>query len=288
MKTKKELKKAVVKTFDGTKVPFFDVIVPPTKLNNELLCWGIGETNDISILTKLNNDFNGVNREVGSKHKGEVGATIQENGYAYGVCVCIYKGKLYRVDGNHRAEWLSDNGFPIRFSFRHVDTFAELVSIVIGFNNSAKNWGLGQFVDTYISMDLGPYKLLKEMMTAHGLTTTVSAALIADKTVSMVKSDLRSGALECKDEDAARKRIVAIKTFLTQFGLVDQRPAEAIVTLIQKMGWPTFFSVRSKLAKYSDYLRVEKSFLVGKSKTTPGAKQYLELFTYAYETLPTE
>lgn len=289
MKNKKAVKKEVkqdVKTFQGTKVPFFDVIVPPTNLKDELLCWGIGETNDISILTKLNDDFNGVNREVASKHKGEVGSTIVENGYAYGVCVCIYNGKLYRVDGNHRAEWLSDNGYPIRFSFRHVDTFAELVSIVIGFNNSAKNWGLGQFVDTYISMDLAPYKLLKEMVTAHGLTNTVSAAIIADTTVSMVKSDLRSGFLECKDEDAARKRVVAIKTFLVQFGIVDQRPAEGIINLINKMGWPTFMSVRTKLARHSEYLHKEKAFLVGKSKGTAGAKQYLELFTHAYETMP--
>ena len=75
------------------------------------------------------------------------------------------------------------------------------------------------------------------MVTAHGLTNTVSAAIIADTTVSMVKSDLRSGFLECKDEDAARKRIVAIKTFLVQFGIVDQRPAEGIINLINKMGW---------------------------------------------------
>lgn len=276
----------VVKTFAGTKVPYFDVIVPPSKLKDNLLCWGIGETNDLNILTKLNDDFKGVNREVGANHKDEVGAAIMGNGYAYGVCVCIYSGKLYRVDGNHRAEWLSENGYPIRFSFRHVDSFEELVGIVIGFNNSAKNWGLGQFVDTYISMDLAPYKLLKEMVTSHGLTNTAAAALIAGKTVSEIKKDLRAGLLTCNDNKAAKERVIEVKLFMINFGVIDQRPAEAIISLIQKIGYTTFRTMRSKLAKHAAYLHGEKNFLVGRSKGTPGAKQYLELFEYAYETLP--
>jgi hypothetical protein len=276
----------VAKTFTGTKVPYFDVIVPPSTLNGDLLYWGIGQTTDVGIFSKLNDDFVGVNRLVGAKHKDEVGEVIRKNGYAYGICVCIYNSKLYPADGNHRLYSLDDNGYPIRFAFRHVDTFEELVSIVIGFNNSAKNWSLNQFVNTYISMDLAPYKLLKEMVTNHGLTNTISAALISDTTVSMVKSDFRAGLLKCFDEDAAKGRVVDIKLFLKKFGIVDQRPAEAIINLIQKIGWPTFKGIRTRLARHSAYLHNEKAFLVGKSKGTPGAKQYLELFTHAYETLP--
>ncbi len=278
-------KQAKIKTFAGTNTPYFDVIIPQSNFDGtDLLCWGIGETKDLSIINHLNDDFAGINRSVAQAHKSEMGKSMLKNGYSYGIAVCIYKGKLYRVDGNHRAEWLGDNGYPIRFSFRHVDTFAELVSIVIGFNNSAKNWGLGQYIQTYISMGLDAYVTLQKA-TKHGLTNTVTAAIIAETTVAYVKKDLREGTLTCKNEKGALTKVIEISRFLENFGIKDQRSGEGLVSFIQKVGYTNFLNKKSKLCTLAVKL-VQNGELIGKGKgKTAGAKEYYDLYLRAYEHL---
>ena len=274
----KQKQKKVIK---GTEIPFFNVITPMSK-NNGLIYWGIGETSDISILKHLNEACIGVNRKVAQPHKGELGKVIRENGFAGGIAACILDGVIWRVDGNHRAEELADNNCIIRFSFRTVSSFSELIRIMIGFNDSAKNWGLNQYIKTYESTGIESYALLSQQKTVHGLTTTITASLISNTPLSEVKRHLRLGTFKMDKKEAATQRVLYVRNFLDKFGQSDQRPAEGLLLLLSTIGFSTFKAVYIKLAERAIALRKEGFMLTQK---TSGAKEFYELFNEAYQTM---
>jgi hypothetical protein len=274
----KQNKKKVIK---GTDIPFFNVIVPMST-NNGLTYWGIGETTDISILKHLNEGCDGVNRKVAQPHKGDLGKVIRENGFAGGIAVCILDGVLWRVDGNHRAEELADNNCIIRFSFRTVSSFNELIRIMIGFNDSAKNWGLTQYIKTYESTGNESYALLTQQKTTHGLTTTITASLISNTPLSEVKRHLRLGTFKMDKREAAVQRVLYVRNFLDKFGQSDQRPAEGLLLLLSVISFSEFKSIYVKLAERAKALRKAGFMLAQK---TSGAKEFYELFNEAYQTM---
>ena len=280
--TKKTTKKVAEKTFKGTEIPYFDVIAKPLAIDDNFLMWGIGETKDINILTHLNKDYTGVNRKVAQPHKSVVGRAISENGYAGGISVCIFNNKLYPVDGNHRAEDLSDNGYPIRFAYRHVESFEQLVKIMIDFNDSAKNWGVKQYINTYASTGSKAYILLQEMGTKHGLTPTTTASLIANVSIALAKRQIRTGELTYENKDAAMSRVLMVSSFLERFGQKDQRPTEGLLLFINSIDWNEFRNTRKAMVERAIHL-VSKGALIGKG--TPNARDYEKLFIDAYKTI---
>ena len=279
---KKTTKKVAEKTFKGTEIPYFDVVANPITTNDGFHLWGIGETTDITILKHLNKDYEGVNRKVAQPHKGVVGKAMLENGYACGIAVCIYNNTLYRVDGNHRAEFLSDNGYPIRFAYRHVESFEQLVKIMIDFNDSAKNWGVKQYINTYASTGSKAYILLQEMGTKHGLTPTTTASLIANVSIALAKRQIRMGELTYENKDAAINRVLMVSSFLERFGQKDQRPTEGLLLFINSIDWNEFRNTRKAMVERAIYL-VSKGALIGKG--TPNARDYEKLFIDAYKTM---
>jgi hypothetical protein len=280
--TKKTTKKVAEKTFKGTEIPHFDVIVHETTTSSGLLMWGIGETKNIDILTHLNTDFNGVNRAVKHPHKGVVGETILKNGYACGIAVCIYNGKLYRVDGNHRADSLAENGHPIRFAYRKCETLKVLVDIMIGFNNSAKNWGINDYISTHATMGLTAYAILQKQVTTHKLTTSVTASLVANISIGLAKKQIRSGELVCDSEEAASQRVLYFKNFLTYIGHLDQRPAEGLLYFLSTVSFMEFKSIDIKLGDEVKRL-IKKGSLI--TKGTPNARDYERVFIDAYRNI---
>lgn len=278
----KSTKTVAEKTFKGTEIPYFDVIVPEIKSDSGLLLWGIGETKNIGILTHLNDDYKGVNREVKHPHKGVVGNTMLENGYACGIAVCIYDNKLYRVDGNHRADFLAENGHVIRFAYRKCETLQELVNIMIGFNNSAKNWGINDYISTHATMGSEAYVILQKQITAHKLTPSVTASLVGNISIGLAKKQIRSGELICDNEKSAGDRVVFFKRFLNSIGYLDQRPAEGLLYFLGSISFTEFKAISKKLG--AETLRlIEKGALIGKG--TPNARAYEKVFNDAYRNI---
>jgi hypothetical protein len=280
--TKKTTKKVAEKTFKGTQIPYFDVIIPESISDSGLHLWGIGETKDIGILTHLNDDYKGVNRDVKHPHKGVVGNTILKNGYACGIAVCIYNNKLYGADGNHRAYSLADNGHPIRFAYRKCETLQELVDIMIGFNNSAKNWGINDYISTHATMGSEAYVILQKQIIAHKLTSSVTASLVGNISIGLAKKQIRSGELICDNEKAATDRIVFFKRFLNDIGYLDQRPAEGLLYFLGSISFMEFKAISGKLG--AEALRlIDKGALIGKG--TPNARAYEKVFNDAYRNI---
>jgi hypothetical protein len=279
---KKTTKKVAEKTFKGTEIAYFDVIAKPVTTDDNFHLWGIGETKDINILKHLNDEYNGVNRKVAQPHKGVVGKAMLDNGYAGGISVCIHNNTLYRVDGNHRAEFLSDNGYPIRFAYRHVESFEQLVKIMIDFNDSAKNWGVKQYINTYASTGSKAYTLLQEMGTKHGLTPTTTASLIGNVSITLAKRQIRMGELTYENKEAAISRVLMVSSFLERFGQKDQRPTEGLMLFINSIDWNEFRSTRKAMVERAIYL-VSKGYLIGKG--TPNARDYERLFIDAQKSL---
>lgn len=275
-----DLKKVL--TFKGTDIPYFDVIIPEATSKSGLLMWGIGETTDISILTHLNKDYKGVNREVKQPHKGVVGDAMLQNGYACGIAVCIYNGKLYRVDGNHRADFLAENGHPIRFAYRKCDNLQELVDIMIGFNNSAKNWGINDYISTHATIGSEAYVILQEQIKTHKLTPSVTASLVANISIGLAKKQIRNGELVCDNKDAAAKRVQEVRSFLNEIGHIDQRSGEGLLYFLGTISFMEFKAIKSKLA--TEVIRlIKKGSLI--SKGTPSARDYERVYVNAYQNI---
>jgi hypothetical protein len=270
-----------VKMVNG--LPEFTVIIRPTTWKG-LLYWGIGQTDDIRNLTHVNEDFKGLNRDAVQPHKGVVGKAIMKNGFAGGIAVVIYKNKLYRIDGNHRAEYLGDSKYPIRFSYRYVETFEELVSIMIEFNDSAKNWKLERYISTYASTGSEAYTLIQKLSKEQGITPSCTAALIANVPIGTAKTQIRRGTLKLNgSNDAATERVTQAALFLEAFGQKDQRSAEGFIRFIRTIPFVEFIAISKKLAKRAYKLRHEENFFI--SKGTADAKDFDELFTEAYRTI---
>jgi hypothetical protein len=281
--TKKTTKKVAEKTFKGTDIPHFDVILRPEETTSGLLLWGIGQTSDITILTHLNDEQNGVNRKVKQPHKSVVGNTMMQNGYACGIAVCIFNGKLYRVDGNHRAEFLADNGHLIRFSFRYVTTFQELVNVMIGFNNSAKNWGIDDYINTHSSMGIKSYILLKEQMAMHKLTSSVTASLIANASIGLVKKQIRTGELTFDNETNAKSRVLLAKNFLDAINNTDQRAGEGLLYFLGAINFIEFKSIKKEFVEVT--LEVIKQGGLISKNDVPSARDFERVFHSAYKIL---
>lgn len=270
-----------VKMVDG--IPQFTVIIRPTTVKG-LLYWGIGQTDDIRNLKHVNEDFKGLNRDAVQPHKGVVGKAIMKNGFAGGIAVVIYKNKLYRVDGNHRAEYLGDCKYPIRFSYRYVETFEELVSIMIEFNDSAKNWKLERYISTYASTGSEAYTLVQTLSKGHGITPSCTAALIANVPIGTAKTQIRRGVLKVNgSKGSATERVKEAAIFLDQFGQKDQRSAEGFIRFIRTIPFAEFTAISENLASRAYNLRHKENFFI--SKGTADAKDFDELFTEAYRTM---
>jgi hypothetical protein len=275
-----DLKK--VKTFKGTNIPYFEVIIPETVSNSGLLMWGIGETKSIATLTHLNDDYEGVNRKVKHPHKAVVGNAMLQHGYACGIAVCIFNGKLYRVDGNHRAEFLADNGHPIRFAYRKCETLQEVVDIMIGFNNSAKNWGINNYVSTYATMGLEAYIVLQKQINAHELTPSVTASLIGNVSIGLAKKQIRNGELVCDSNDAAGDRVNEVRTFLQEINHVGQRSAEGLLYFFGNVSFVEFKAIKKDFIKEVVRL-IGKGMLI--SKGIPSSKDYERVYVKAYQNI---
>lgn len=280
MRKKNTLNKNV-KTEGG--IPQFSVIVRPTTVK-DLLYWGIGQTDDIRNLTHVNEDFKGLNRDAIQPHKGVVGKAIMKNGFAGGIAVVIYNNKLYRVDGNHRAEYLGDAKYPIRFSYRYVETFEELVNIMIEFNDSAKNWKLERYISTYASTGSKAYILTEKLSKSYGITPSCTAALIADVLIETAKKQIRRGVLKVYDsKDIATEKVREVSLFLEAFMDKGQRATEGVIVFFKTIPFAEFMTISKKLAKRAYELRHKENYFA--SKGMPTTKDFYELFGEAYRTL---
>ena len=246
--TKTESLSRLAPISDGTQA--FEIIKRPERINDEVLYWGIGRTTDYSLISDLHTDFPELNRVVNrSRAINKLLPAIIACGFVGGISVVIYNGKLYCVDGNHRLFVLMQQGLPIVFNYRFVDTFEELHNAIILLNNTSINWFGNQFTKSYKSTKNDTYIYLDAATKRFSITRTWCAALIGNLRHVDAKKAIKDGTLKTSNYKASLVQMQLIDQFVVSYKPKNgiSRLLDALIPFAQQIGFTEFKRILPKL-----------------------------------------
>ena len=291
------MKKAVKKIspLDLTQNPSelkFEVILRPTySPNGKLLNWGVGRvrSEDSEQIRHLNEFFPGINRDVNSKHIEKLSQSILEHGFIGGVVVGIIKGHMFGGDANNRLYALRQLKRDIIIIYAEFDTIEAFMKPVITTNNSGRNWGTGQYIETYNVLDREPYKVLKELQKEYGFNKTILVGLLGGLDINAAKNALKDGSFKLieRKRKGYETRVSVAWRFANKFianlfsgdepmKASNQRIGEAIIVLMGHIQSTALFN------DICDELAIECNRLYKNERTT---KQFAKLFIEGYRNI---
>ena len=270
----------------------FEVIARPTHTSDgKILNWGIGKIRyeDRNQIRHLNEFFPGINRDISPAHVEKLKESIEKYGYIGGIMVGIIKGHMLCGDANNRWYALMGLKRDIPIIYAEFDTVEAFMEVAITTNNSGKNWGTGQYIETYNVMERDGYKKLTEMKKTYHFSNTVLVALLGGLDIQSAKLALKKGTFELieKKNKGYELRVESAWGFATKFvtnlyagddqlKASNQRIGEAIIHLMSHIQSTRLFK------DISADLAFECNKLYKNERTT---KQFTKLFIECYRKL---
>lgn len=142
------------------------------------------------------------NRPINKAHKNAIKKSIEDKGYL--LTVIIVNAKKQIIDGQHRFIVCEELGLPIYYAIKRDYGLPEVHT----YNQNTSNWGLNQFMNSYVSMGFKQYEVYKHFKQKYNFGHAESMALLMGLAAAgggTLTKDFRNGKFKVRDLLGAEK-----------------------------------------------------------------------------------
>ena len=186
------------------------------------------------------------------------------------------KNRYVWGDGQHLSKSLMNLNVPLVCHVVEVDNNIQALNIITRMNDSAKNWGIGQFIMSWANYKKS-YNTLLKFKSDYKITYSILAELLTGLSSADAKSLIKSGKFTTLDMARGKRRIQAIDNFHTKTNFMYSAYAsKGLISFIAYYGEQEYYKIENKFLAVAKKLGEKR---VMTDKTLGSKEDYEKFFT---------